>query len=95
MSRITRPNRGAQEFEFAPRPPELAGVGVASAHDRRLLGQAPVALAQPHIALRSRWHSRASVGWATAFWLHRGVDHHPLELRKLQFGRDYCPGWFL
>jgi hypothetical protein len=29
------------------------------------------------------------------FWLHRGVDHHPLELRKLQFGRDHCAGRFL
>ena len=37
---------GAQEFQFAPGPPELVGMGAASNHDRRPLGHATVTLAQ-------------------------------------------------
>jgi hypothetical protein len=43
----------AQEFEFAPRPLELVGVGIASDHDSSAFGYAPIALPQCHIvALR-------------------------------------------
>jgi hypothetical protein len=43
----------AQELERAPRPLELARVRVASGHDCRALGNAPVALPQWHVvALR-------------------------------------------
>ena len=80
---------GAQKFEFASRPFELVRVGVASDHDRRALGPAPIALPQGHAVMarqfdqlrRARWHSRASVARAR-FWLHRGVDDHPLEVAR-------------
>jgi hypothetical protein len=43
----------AQEFEFAPRPLELAGMGIPADHDRGTLGHLPIALAQRHVvALR-------------------------------------------
>ena len=43
----------AQEFEFAPRPLELVGMGIASDHDRSAFGYPPIALPQRHImALR-------------------------------------------
>jgi hypothetical protein len=38
----------AQEFEFAPRPLELVGMGIAADHDRSAFGHPAIALPQPH-----------------------------------------------
>ena len=38
----------AQEFEFAPRPLELVGMGIAADHDRGALGHPPITLPQRH-----------------------------------------------
>lgn len=38
----------AQEFEFAPRPLELVGMGIAADHDRSAFGHPPITLPQPH-----------------------------------------------
>jgi hypothetical protein len=65
----------AQEFQFAPGALELVSMDVAADHDRRPLGHPPVALSKRHIVASrrstsfsiARWHSRASVGCASAF----------------------------
>src|SRR5689334_22557656 len=38
----------AQEFECAPRPLELVGMGIAADHDRSAFGHPPITLPQPH-----------------------------------------------
>jgi hypothetical protein len=44
----------AQEFQCAPRPLELVGMGVASDHDRSAFGHPPIALPQWHIVALSQ-----------------------------------------
>ena len=81
---------GAQEFELAPRPLELVRVGVAPDHERRPLGHARIALAQRHtVAARQRDQflqcpvTQPRIGrMGDRFGLHRGVDHHPLEVTR-------------
>ena len=44
----------AQEFECAPRPLELVGMGVAPDHDRGAFGHPPITLSQRHVVVLSQ-----------------------------------------
>ena len=90
MSRITRP--GAQEFEFAPRPPGLTRVAVASDHDRCPLGQPVIVLPLRH-TVAARQTDQLLQGLVAQLrigrvgdrlGLHRRVDHHPFAIAARQ-----------
>ena len=82
----------AQELQFAPGALELVGMGVAADHDRRPLGHPPIALPQRHIVasrqidqLLDRAVAEPRVGRVRdRLRLHRGVDHHALEIAGRQ-----------
>ena len=68
------------------------GMAVAPDHDRRPLGHPAIALAQlDAVALRQsdqllqRAMTQPGVGRVgDRLWLHRGIDHHPLEIAGRQ-----------
>jgi len=82
---------GAQELERTPGALELVGMGVATDHDGGALGHAQIALAQRHRVapgesdeLDERPMHEPRVGrMGHRLGLHRGVDHHPLEILGL------------
>ena len=82
----------AQEFERAPGALELVRVAVAPDHDRGALGHPAIALPQRHFValgkidqLLQRPMAQPCVGrMRDRLRLHRGVDHHPLEIAGRQ-----------
>jgi hypothetical protein len=86
MSRIIRPR--AQDAQLSTVAVELLGVGVASRHHGRPLGDAQIGLPQPHTVLAGqtvqsldRRVQQLGVGWeADGLGLHRGVDRDPLKV---------------
>jgi hypothetical protein len=79
---------GAQDAQFSTVAVELFGMGVASRHHRRPLGDAHVGLPQPHPVLAGhaieppdRRVQQLGIGReADVLGLHRGVDRDPLKV---------------
>src|SRR5215467_13819229 len=79
---------GAQEPQFAPRPPELVRMAVPPDHDHRALRHPPIALPQRHAIapgtfdqLLQRAMAKPRIGrMRDRLRLYRRVDHHAFEI---------------